>query len=136
MIEEVKAANPFGHAGIKVGGGDTVGLVPDSDQAAASAVARQAASAAAGGVPLPSSVPGHVEAVDPTRKVQGTAVLYVTQTQANSMQAAINKALAQPQRYDAVYNNCATFVANILRAGGINVPRDITPGGLVSDLNK
>jgi len=134
-VQQVKAANPFGHAVIKVGGGDKVGLVPNSDKAAAKAVAKEAASAAAG-VVKPSSVPGHIEQLAPNRVVEGTATMQVTPDQARAMQATINQAEAHQQEYDPGFHNCTNFVEQVLRSGGINAPNDMTPGGLVEDLNQ
>jgi hypothetical protein len=120
----------------KRAGHPPVGLVPDSDKDAAKALAKETASAATGNVPAPESVPGHVEAVAKNRSVTDRAVIYVTQKQASAMQAAINSMIHNPQAYDPAYRNCASFVEQVLGAGGIRAPADITPGGLVSDLKK
>jgi len=134
-VQEVKAANPFGHAVVQVGTGDKVGLVPNSDAAAAGAVAKEAASAA-NGTPTPSSVPGHVEPLAPERKVEATATIQVTPKQAQAMLNYINDARGNPQQYDPGFRNCANFVEEVLHAGGVNTPNDMTPGGLVRDLNQ
>jgi RHS repeat-associated protein len=134
-VQQVKAANPFGHVVIKVGGGDTVGLVPNSNKAAAKAVAKEAASAATGTV-TPSTVPGHIEQLAPNRVVESTATIQVTPDQARAMQATINQEEAHQQEYDPGFHNCTHFVEQVLRSGGINAPNDRTPGGLVEDLNQ
>jgi RHS repeat-associated protein len=136
-VQQVKAANPYGHSVIKVGDGDKVGLVPNSDKDAAKAVAKEAASAAASkGAATPSSVPGHIEKLAPNRVIEGTATIQVTPDQARAMQKTINEAKAQQQEYDPGFHNCANFVEQVLRSGGINAPNDMTPGGLVEDLNQ
>ena len=134
-VEKVKSANPFGHVVIKVGAGPSVGLVPNSDKDAAKAVAKEAASAGKG-VTISSPVPGHVEELAPNRVVQSTATIQVTSGQAEAMQMTINQAEAHAQQYDPAFNNCASFVENVLRSGGVNAPNDITPGGLVTDLKQ
>jgi hypothetical protein len=83
-VDQVKSANPFGHATVKVDGGQKVGLVPNSDKEAAKAVAKEAASAAAGH-PTPSPVPGHVEPLAAGRTIEDTATLHVTPAQANDL---------------------------------------------------
>jgi hypothetical protein len=133
-VEQVKASTLFGHVVVKVGTGSAVGLVPDSGKSAVKAVAKEAASAATIGVPLPSPVSGHVESLEPNRIVEATATLQVTIDQAQAMQATVTQAEAHPQQYDPAFHNCASFVEDVLRSGGINVPEDMTPGGLVTDL--
>jgi RHS repeat-associated protein len=132
-VDQVKAANPLGHVVIQVGGGQKVGLVPDSDKAAAMAAAKEAASAAAG-FPAPSTVPGHVEPLEPSRTIEDTAVLHVTPDQAKAMQGTIDKSILTLHTYDPGFGNCATFVESVLRSGGAKAPNDMTPGGLVEDL--
>ena len=69
----MKSANPYGHATIKVDGGQKVGLVPNSDKEAAKAVAKEAASAAVhNGAATPSPVPGHVEPLAANRTIENT----------------------------------------------------------------
>jgi len=126
--------NAAGHVAIGINGATPVGLVPDSDKAAFIALAKEVASAAKG-TPEMSPVPGHVEALAKDRTVKATATLRVTPPQAAAMQAAI-KGMAGHQMYDPAYGNCVSFVEQVLRSGGITAPNDLTPGGLVSDLNK
>lgn len=138
-VSQVKSANPYGHAVIQVDGGEKVGLVPDSDKAAAAAVVKEAASAAANhGVPTPSPVPGHVEplAANRTKDIKDTAVVHVTPDQAKAMQATIDRAKGNLKTYDPGFGNCTHLVESVLRSGGIKVPYDATPGGLVTDLKK
>jgi hypothetical protein len=136
VVEQVKGedGNPAGHVAIGVNGATPVGLVPDSDKAAVKALAKEVASAA-NGTPEASPVPGHVEALAKGRTIKAKATLHVTPQQAAAMQAAI-KGMAGHQAYDPAYRNCASFVEEVLRAGGVKAPNDITPGGLVGDLNK
>jgi RHS repeat-associated protein len=135
-VDQVTANNPFGHSVIGVGGDKPVGLVPDSAAAAAGAVAIQAEEQQVLGVPLPQSVPGHIQPVEADQKVKNSATINVTPKQAAAMRAFINDAAAHPQRYDAVFHNCAQFTQQVLRAGGVILPRDLTPGGVVDDLRK
>jgi RHS repeat-associated protein len=134
-VDQVKAANPYGHAVIKVDGGQKVGLVPNSDKAAAAAAAKEAVAAAAG-FPSPTPVPGHVEPLAPNRKIEDTAVLHVTPDQAKAMQGTIDQSIKNLHTYDPGFGNCANFVENVLRSGGVKAPYDMTPGGLVEDLKQ
>ncbi len=134
-VDKVKAGTPFGHAVIKVGGGQKVGLVPNSDKAAAAAAAKEAAAAAAG-FPAPSPVPGHVEPLAPNRVVTDEVVLHVTPDQANAMQGTIDQSTKTLHTYDPGFGNCANFVEDVLRSGGVRAPYDMTPGGLVEDLKQ
>lgn len=126
--------NPAGHVAIGVNGATPVGLVPDSDKAAIKALAKEAASTV-NGIPEASPVPGHVEPLAKGRIVEATATLHVTPQQAAAMLAAIGRSGAH-QTYDPAYRNCASFVEEVLRSGGVKAPNDITPGGLVGDLKK
>jgi RHS repeat-associated protein len=137
-VDQVKSANPYGHAVVQIDGGQKVGLVPDSDKAVAKAVAKEAASAAATGVVTPSPVPGHVEplAASRTKDIKDTAVLHVTPEQAKQMQAFIQQSMKNLHSYDPGFNNCANFVEDVLRSGGVRAPYDMTPGGLVGDLKQ
>jgi hypothetical protein len=135
-VSQVKSANPYGHAVVQIDGGPKVGLVPDSDKAAAKAVAKEAASAAATGVATPSPVPGHVEPLAANRKIEDTAVLHVTPDQAKAMQGTIDQSIKNLHTYDPVFGNCANFVEDVLRSGGVKAPYDVTPGGLVTDLKQ
>lgn len=139
-VQAVPAANPFGHAVVQVGTGDKVGLVPNSDAAAAGAVLKEAASVSGStnGTVVPSAVPGHVEPLAPGRDQKGTttAVIEVTPNQGQAMLNYINTARGNPQQYDPGFRNCANFVEEVLHAGGVNAPNDMTPGALVRDLNQ
>lgn len=112
-----------------------MGLEPNSLKQAAIAVAKQAAESAASGVaPLPESVPGHIETSSAHTKSSTT--IYVTSDQANAMRTYVSGAEHSPQSYDATYHNCVNgFSVLVLRAGGVNAPMDMTPGGLVNDLS-
>jgi hypothetical protein len=71
-----------------------------------------------------------------TKDIKNTAVLHVTPEQAKRMQAFIQESMKNAHSYDPGFNNCANFVEDVLRAGGVNAPRDTTPGGLVDDLKQ
>jgi RHS repeat-associated protein len=136
-VDQVKSANPFGHVVIQIDKGPKVGLVADSDKAAAAAVAKETASAAAGH-PTTDPVPGHVEplAANRTKDIKNTVVLHVTRDQAKKMQATINDSMKNLHSYDPGFHNCASFVEDVLRSGGVRAPNDMTPGGLVDDLKQ
>lgn len=138
VVEQLKGekGNPLGHVAIGIDGATPVGLVPDSDKAAAKALAKEALDAEKGTPPGLHPVPGHVEPLAKGRKEVGRAVIHVTREQADAMRAAIRDMTQHPQVYDPAYRNCTNFVEQVLRAGGVNAPNDATPGGLVSDLNK
>jgi hypothetical protein len=86
----------------------------------------------------PSPVPGHVETLAPSRNkdIRDTVVLLVTPEQAKAMQATIDQARGNLKSYDPGFGNCANFVEDVLRSGGIRAPNDVTPGGLVDDLKQ
>ncbi|MHB8542211.1 MAG: RHS repeat-associated core domain-containing protein [Candidatus Acidiferrales bacterium] len=136
VVEQVKGegGNALGHVAIGINGATPVGLVPDSDKTAIKALVKEVASAA-NGTPEASPVPGHVESLAANRAIKAKATIHVTPQQAAAMQAAI-KGMAGHQMYDPAYRNCASFVEEVLRSGGVKAPSDITPGGLVGDLNK
>jgi uncharacterized protein RhaS with RHS repeats len=127
-VQQVSSAQPFGHATVSVGGDKPVGLVPNSDAAASAAATTEAV------IHLPISVAGHVS--DDNRKSVAQAKIKVTPDQAKKMREIIQKAEHTPQRYDPAYRNCATFVEEVLRGGGVSVHDDMTPGGLVQDLQR
>lgn len=129
-VQQVKSSQPFGHAVIKVGNGDKVGLVPNSDAKAVAAAAVEEQTR------LHVPVQGHVETLKPNRKIEDTAVLHVTPDQAKAMQTTIDQSVKSLHTYDPEFGNCATFVENVLKSGGVKAPSDMTPGGLVEDLKK
>jgi hypothetical protein len=102
---------------------------------AAKAVAKETASAAAGHL-TPDPVPGHVEPLAPNRVVTDEVVLQVTPDQAKAMQATITDSIKNLHTYDPAFGNCANFVEDVLRSGGVRAPYDMTPGGLVEDLKR
>jgi RHS repeat-associated protein len=133
-ISKVKANTPLGHSTVQVGSDQRVGLVPNSDKQAMEAVVKQGAELAKLGVPLPESVPGHIETS--SAQVRSSTTIYVTSDQANAMRTYVSGAEHSPQSYDATYHNCVDgFSVLVLRAGGVNAPMDMTPGGLVNDLS-
>jgi RHS repeat-associated protein len=129
VVKQTRAEQPWGHISIGINGRDYMGLEPDSKAEAAKAFAQEATD----GIPRP--VPGHVEADH--AKGTDSVTLRVTMQQASQMQAFISQASQQPQAYDFYYRNCATFVEQTLRSGGmVGIPNDMTPGGLMGDLKK
>lgn len=139
VYEVPSSAEPFGHSTISVGGDTAVGLEPDSDLAAGAGLAEDVMS---GGLPLEylvtrgmaHPVSGHVERDFGSPKEQVT--LHVTPEQAARMEAFIAAAWKHPQSYDVLYHNCAEWVEEVLRAGGIRAPNSVFPGGLVEDLKE
>jgi RHS repeat-associated protein len=127
-VDQVKSNQPFGHATISVGGDKPVGLVPNSDAKAAAAVAVEAKTG------VPTSVPGHI--AEDNRKPEAQATIQVTPDQAKAMRAYITQAEHAKQDYDPGFRNCAHFAEEVLRSGGVKAPYDMTPGGLVGDLQK
>jgi RHS repeat-associated protein len=133
-VSDVSSA-PLGHSTIQVGNGPNVGLVPDSEAQAAASTTVEIVSAAKG-QPVQVPIPGHVETLGADRKINNRAVLHVTSQQAKAMQATIDQAIKTLHVYDTGYFNCAHFTESVLRSGGVNAPLDMTPTGLVNDLNK
>ncbi len=132
-VAEVTANQPLNHSTIQVGSDNSVGLVPNSTAQAAAATYVQSLTV----VPVPLSVPGHIETPDSSHKPVSSTTIYVTPDQAKAMRAYISKAENTPQRYDTTYHNCVNgFSVLVLRASGVNAPMDRTPGGLVDDLSK
>jgi hypothetical protein len=74
--------------------------------------------------------------VDPNREVKDKATIQVTPDQAGKIQTFLDKAAKNSPNYNLYHSNCAQFCESALKAGGVkNVPNDITPRGLVHDLN-
>ena len=119
---------PWGHATISIDHETAVGLIPDSD---AAAVVGSAEDLATG---LPHFVTGHIQ--EDHRIPKASATIHITPNQAREMRALIKQAEANPQVWDALYQNCAEWVEEVLRAAAINVPADVSPGGLVDYLKK
>lgn len=114
--------NPAGHAVISVDGKTPVGL----DQKKASV----------GDALGDKTTPGAVVPVDPSRKVKDQATIQVTPDQAAKVQTFLDNASKNAPNYNLYHSNCAQFCERALQAGGVkNVPSDLTPKGLVNDLN-
>jgi hypothetical protein len=79
-------------------------------------------------------VPGHVQ--ENNKKATLSVTIHVTPDQAKAMRTYIQQAQHRTQGYDPSSRNCASFVEEVLRAGGVKAPSDITPKGLVMDLQK
>ena len=74
--------------------------------------------------------------VDSNRTVKDNAVIRVTPEQAAKIQKFLDNAKTSPPNYNLYHSNCAQFCESALKAGGVkNVPNDVTPRGLVKDLN-
>lgn len=127
-VDQVKSNQPFGHATVSVGGDKPVGLVPNSDAKAAAAAAVEVKTG------IPVSVAGHI--AEDNRKPEAQAKIQVTPDQAKAMRAYITQSEHSKQGYDPGFRNCANFVEEVLRSGGVKAPNDMTPGGLVGDLQK
>ena len=75
--------------------------------------------------------------VDPNRTVKDKAVIPMSPEQAAKIQKFLNNAKTSPPNYNLYHSNCAQFCESALRAGGVkDVPNDVTPRGLVHDLNR
>ncbi|MGH2510768.1 MAG: hypothetical protein ACRDHZ_25660, partial [Ktedonobacteraceae bacterium] len=137
VVEQVKGegVNVAGHSVIGVNGATPVGLVPNSDKAAAEALGKEIVTTFLG-TPEASPVTGHVEPLAKGRIVVATAIFRVPSKQAGRIQAMIIRMTDSPQIYDPIYRNCDAFVEEVLRYGGVKTPNDISPRGLVADLRK
>jgi hypothetical protein len=126
---------PWGHATISIDEDTAVGLEPDSNLAAATGLAEDLAAPMgldSGAAVLPHYVSGHIQ--QDYRIPEKHAVIHVTARQAAEARAFIRQAETNPQIYDFLYQNCAEWVEDVLGAAAINVPADVTPGGLVEYL--
>ena len=134
-VDQVKSANPYGHVVIQIDGGQKVGLVPTPTKRLRQPPQKRLR-ARLRARPVTDPVPGHVEplAANRAKDIKNTAVLHVTPYQAKKMQAAIRDSMKNLHSYDPGYHNCANFVEDVLRSGGVRAPNDMTPGGLVDDL--
>jgi RHS repeat-associated protein len=132
VVTQVAGLLPTDHVVISVNGGTPVGLEPNSIIGAADALNRETSP------PFkPASTPGHVEEDHSTGKnLVRQATLYVTKEQAAKMQSYINQSKQQPQLYDPIFHNCATYVEQTLRAGDFPAPSALAPKGLVLELQK
>ncbi|MDH5642473.1 MAG: RHS repeat-associated core domain-containing protein, partial [Nitrospira sp.] len=109
------------HVGAGVNTSQTVGLYPDP-------TANQVA------IMMGLNVTGKVQN-DSRQPLPGqTITISRTQQQDEAMQAVINQALGNPPDYNARTYNCAVFVQDVLRAGGIHVPNTIYPHRLMDYL--
>jgi hypothetical protein len=123
-VEQVQGqgANVADHAAITVNGQQAVGLEQKKDSATAAIEDK--------------TTPGAVKPVDPSRTVKDKAVIPVTPEQAAKIQKFLDNAKQNPPNYNLYHSNCAQFCERALQAGGVkNVPNDVTPKGLVNDLN-
>ena len=115
--------DPWGHATISIDDGTAVGLEPSSDAAAFFGLGEDLATG------LSNYVSGHIQ--QDYRIPEARAVIHITARQAADARAFIRQAETNPQVYDFLYQNCAEWVEEVLRAAGVNAPSDMTPGGLV-----
>lgn len=123
-VEQVQGqgANIADHAAISVNGQQAVGLEQKKDSPTAAVEDK--------------TTPGAVKPVDPNRTVKDKAVIPVSPEQAAKIQKFLDNAKTSPPNYNLYHSNCAQFCESALKAGGVkNVPNDVTPRGLVHDLN-
>lgn len=114
-------AGPFGHIGAGINTTQTVGLYP--------APTANPIAAAMG-----LNVDGFVHP-DLRRPVPGETIIIPTSPQQDeAMLAIIHQALATPPQYNFYRQNCSSFVQDILRAGGLQVPNTKYPRGLMNYL--
>ena len=114
------AAAGAGHVGIGVNSSSTVGQRPQAGQN-----------------PLPIAlgrdVPGEISP-DPNPEVR--IVIPTTPQQDQDIQQCIDERTRQKQNYNLYQNNCAQFVGQCLRAGGLSVPQTLYPRTIFSDLQR
>ena len=118
-------AGGFGHIGVGVNTSNTLGLYPASAGDPVTAVV--------------GLVNGTVKP-DTRQPSQTPLVIPRSPAQDKAMQAVINQALANPPAYNFLSRlsgkNCATFVKDVLQAGGIQVPNTILPAVLFGVLQQ
>jgi len=136
QVNEVHSSLPGNHATIQIGKDPPVGLEPNSNAQAAAGAAKEAADAAKG-TPTPHPVPGHIEN-QPGRRVIDDAIIHASPGQAQAMRAKLDEMRHDPSEttYSYGYHNCTSLPEELLRAGGLAAPNDITPHGLVEDLKQ
>jgi hypothetical protein len=110
------AASGFGHVGIGVNIGDTVGQRPQDNASDIKAL-------------FGHNVPGEISP-DPHTGNSYTVTLPTTPTQDANIQQCIDDRQQRQEYYDLYNNNCAQFVQQCLGAGGINVPNTVFPAHL------
>lgn len=113
-------AGPFNHIGVGVNTPLTVGHYPLEDSIA---------------VPIGLSVPGTVR-LDRRLPLLTPLIIRTSPAQDEAMQAIITQALGQPRTYRLYSRNCARFVEEVLRAGGLQVPNTILPRQLFQQLQQ
>jgi hypothetical protein len=115
--------NPFGHAGISVGGRPPVGYTDRSES-----YNRRAA------MLLP--VPGAVKPIGTPQLNHplSRATMAVTPEQADAIQQYINLRTNNPGEYQLLSNNCTEFACSALQAGGVPANIGLLPNDLVLEL--
>jgi hypothetical protein len=106
-----EAASGFGHVGIGVNSRATEGFYP----------ARNGGLSASGYCP-----PGVVKS-DDMRAADGVVVVPTSPDQDSAVQSYIDSRKTNPGDYCLYSRNCTNFVGDAMRAGGVNVPTDVTP---------
>jgi RHS repeat-associated protein len=101
-----QGAGGYGHVAIGIGVGSTIGFYPVSGYEAPSVL---------------GAVPGQFMVDDPSLRI-GTLVIKTSPEQDCAMRAAMGKMMHGPRTYSLVGGSCVDFVANVLGAGGIDVP--------------
>jgi RHS repeat-associated protein len=109
--------NRFGHIAVAVNNGTAVGLYP------AAASVRVALGATVSGVVKLDQAPPRTVLTIPASPAQDSL-----------MQQVIDAALGQPPPYNYYVHNCTHFVAEVLRAGGIQFVNPGIPALLMRDL--
>jgi len=109
--------NVFNHVGVGVNSTTTYGFTTHDPLA-----------------PLGVTVPGYV--VPDTSPILRTITIPTSPQQDAVMQSVITSSVGVPRPYNVFSNNCAAFVQDVLRAGGIQVPNTIFPNQLMRYLRQ
>jgi hypothetical protein len=109
--------NVFNHIGVGVNSATTFGFTTDDPLAA-----------------LGYTVPGYVEP-DLTPVLQ-TITIPTSPQQDDMMNSVIRNSLGVTRPYNVLANSCVTYVLNVLRAGGVQVPNTKFPNKLMKYLNQ
>ncbi len=112
-------AGGFRHIGVGVNTAQTVGHYPLEDSIE---------------VLIGKDVAGTIQS-DRRRRLQ-TITIPTNPAQDRAMQAIITRALGQPRTYNLFSRNCAIFVEEVLRAGGLQIPNTILPRRLMRQLQE
>jgi uncharacterized protein RhaS with RHS repeats len=114
-----QGVNPFGHVGIAINSSATVGFYGDDSLATA----------------IGDPVSGHV-ASDLGHEVVETIRLDTTPEQERIINEFIVQRWANPGTYTLGGRNCAAFVADALKAAGLQTNGSVFPAGLMRDIKQ